>query len=146
MDNRAVSPVVEKTIAVGLVALFVSGLGTTLLGGVVPAYEASAGETVGERALAKMADSIEASVPDQNGSIRIRTRGELPGTLAGESYQLELSGQQLRLLHPDPTISTSTRVALPGSLSVRNSSWPGGPFEVRVSGPTANRTLRVGGT
>ena len=145
MDNRAVSPVVEKTVAVGLVALFVSGFGTALLGGSVPAYEASAGETVGERVLANVADEIEASIPTQNGSVRVQTRGAVPGTLAGESYHLELRGRQLRFVHPDPTIRTTTRLAVPGSLSVRNSSWPGGPFEVHVTGSTDNRTLRVGG-
>lgn len=70
---------------------------------------------------------------------------ELPGTIADEGYRLVLRGRQLRLDHPNPAVDATTRVALPGGVTVRNSTWDGGPFVVRVRGPAGDRTIELGG-
>lgn len=145
MDSRAVSPVVEKTLAIGLVVLFVSGFSATFLGGVVPDYRAGIGDEVGERTLATAARTVEAAVPAADGTAHVETATELPGTLAGADYRIELRGRQLRLVHPDPSIGGTTRLAIPASVTVRNGSWTGGSFVVHVSGETGNRTLSIGG-
>lgn len=145
MDSRAVSPVIEKLVAMGLVVLFVSGFTGTLLGGTVPDYRAGAGQEVAERTLATAARTVDDAVTGANGTVRARATRELPGTIADASYRIELRGRGLHLVHPDPAIGASTRVAVPASVTVRNSTWHGGPFVVAVGGPAANRSLRLGG-
>lgn len=145
MDSRAVSPVVEKTVAVGLVALFVSGFVGMLLGGVVPDYRATAGQEVGERALAEAALTVERAVPSADGIVRSRATTELPATIADSGYRIELDGRDIRLVHPNPAIDASARVAIPATASVRNGTWHGGEFVVEVRGPADNRTVAIGG-
>lgn len=145
MDSRAISPVVEKVIAIGLVAIFVSGFVGALLGGVVPDYRAAAGEEIAERTLAEAAKTVERAVPAAAGTRNGRATTDLPATIADRAYRVELDGRDLRLVHPNPAIGPSTRVAVPASVTVRNSTWLGGDFVVRARGPAGNRSLEVGG-
>ena len=145
MDNRAVSPVVEKTVAVGLVVLFVSGFGGSLLTGTVPNYRASAGQEVGERVLATAAATVESAAPSTAAAVDVRVERELPGTIADEGYRLVLRGRQLRLDHPNPAVGATTRVALPAGVTVQNTTWDGGPFVVTVRGKGGDRTIELGG-
>jgi len=144
MDSRAVSPIVEKVVAVGIVALFVSGFVGALLGGVVPDYRAATGQEVGERVLARAAQTVERAIPSVDGPVRGRATAQLPATIADRGYHLELDGRTLRLDHPNPNIGASTRVAVPATATVRNGTWQGGDFVVRVRGPGRNRTLSIG--
>lgn len=145
MDNRAVSPVVEKTIAIGLVVLFVSGFGGALLAGIVPDYRTGVGQEVGERTLATAARTVESAVPSANGTVTVEKTSALPGTIDDRAYRIELSGRRLRLAHPNPSIGAATRLAIPPDVTVRNGSWTGGRFVVRLSGPAGNRSLSIGG-
>lgn len=145
MDNRAVSPVVEKTIAIGLVVLFVSGFGGTLVSGVVPDYRSDVGQEVGERTLATAARTVEAAIPSANGTVTVEVVRELPGTIDDRTYRIELAGRRLQLTHPDPSIGASTRLAIPADVTVQNGSWTGGRFVVELSGPPGSRTLTIGG-
>lgn len=143
MDNRGVSPVVEKTIAIGLVALFTGGLLTTLLGGAVPDYRSSVGQEVGDRVLATAASEIERTVPTTESAVSIRRERRVPGTISGAGYRLRLNNRTLVLQHPDPAIGGSTRVAVPPDVTVRDGNWSGGDFVVTVGGDAGNHTLAV---
>lgn len=144
MDNRGVSPVVEKTIAIGLVALFASGLTATLFAGAVPDYRRSVGQEVADRTLAEAASEIERAVPANDGTVAVDRVHVLPGTIEGAGYSLELSDRTLRLHHPDSTIGGETRLALQPSITVQNGTWSGGEFLVSVRGAAGNRTVSVG--
>lgn len=143
MDDRAVTPVVEKTVAIGLVVLFVAGFTGSLLGGAVPQYRAAAGEEVAERTLAAAASTIQAALPATNASTTVRREQSLPPTISNRGYDLRLENRTLSLRHPDPTIGGSTRLAIPPSVTVANGSWDSPPLVVRVSGPPTNRTLSI---
>lgn len=144
MDKRAVTPVVEKTISIGLVVLFVAGLTTTLLGGTVPDYRSATGEEMAERVLAAAAETVTDAVPASNGTVSATASTELPATIAGQDYRIRLRGRQLHLDHPTAGIDVSTSVSLPGAVDVRNSTWRGGDFQVRLAGGSGNRSLEVG--
>lgn len=143
MDSRAVTAVLEKTVAVGLVVLFVSGLGGALLGGAVPSYRASAAGEVGDRALAAAADRIEDAVPSTGAAATVRRHVTVPATLAGETYRLELDGRALRLDHPDRAVAGTARLALPSSVTVRNTTVGAGTVVVSVTGAGDNRTVTL---
>ncbi len=143
MDDRAVTPVIEKTIAVGLVVLFVAGFGGSLLAGTVPAYRASVGQEVADRVLASAASAIEGAPPATNATAQIRVERRLPPTIRGASYDLQLRNRSLELRHPDPAIGGSTRLAIPESVTVENGTVDSPPLLVRVNGPAGNRTLSI---
>lgn len=143
MDNRGVSAVVEKTIAIGLVALLTGTLATSLLGGAVPDYRSTVGQEVGDRVLATAASEIEAAVPSSDGDVTVRRERALPGTITDIGYTFEVENRTLRLHHPDPAVGGSTRLAVPPSVSVPDGNWSGGVFAVSVRGPVGNRSLTV---
>lgn len=143
MDDRAVTPVVEKTITVGLVVLFVAGFAGSLLGGAVPDYRTSAGQEVADRVLSSAASAIEEAPPATNATVRVRTERSLPPSIRGQAYDLVLRNRTLRLRHPDPQIGGTTRLGIPNSVTVRNGTWDSPPLVVRVRGPVENRTLAI---
>jgi len=143
MDERAVTPVVEKTIAIGLVVLFVAGFTGTLLGGAVPEYRSAAGQEVGERVLASAANAIEDALPATDAPVAARHERILPPSIEGDAYDLVLRNRTLRLRHPDPVIGASTRLAIPNGVTVRNGTWDSPPLVVEVRGPAGNRTLAI---
>ena len=68
-DERALSPVVGKTLELGIVVLFVGLLTTVLLAGVVPDYRTATGKELGERVLTTAAQEIEHAVPPDRKSV-----------------------------------------------------------------------------
>lgn len=143
MDNRAVSPVVEKSLAVGLTLLFIAGMTSVLLSGVVPDYQTAAGGEMADRVLASAAGEIERAVPAVGGSVDVREEVALPATVRDSGYALELDGGTLRLDHPRDALDRSTTLSLPDSLSVETSRWDGGTLVIRVTGPAGSRTLAL---
>lgn len=143
MDSRAVTVVLEKLVVVGLVVLFISGLGGALLGGAVPSYRASAAAEVGDRVLAGTADHIEVAVPATQAPTTIQRIITVPTTLDGETYRIALEGRVLHLIHADPMVSGSTRLALPTSLAVENASVKAGRIVVTISGEAHNQSLSL---
>lgn len=144
MDERAVSPVVAKTLAAGLALLYVAGMTSLLLGGVVPSYETATGEELSDRVLATAAQQIEAAVPEATGTVNTTQSVELPETIADASYRIELSNETVRLDHPDDRLEDSTRLALPPRTTVENGTWMStDQLRIRVSGPASNRTLAL---
>jgi len=144
-DDRGVSPVVGKTLAAGIAVLYVAGVTGLLLGGVVPGYQAAAGDEVGERVLATAAGTAENAVPAVDGSVESETTAALPATIRDSSYRLVLSNRTLELDHPEESIGAETRLSLPEGVSVENGTWQSGTeLVVRVEGPATNRTLAIG--
>jgi len=144
--ERGVTPVVSKTLAIGLTVLYVAGMTTVLLGGVVPDYESRAGEELGERVLATVAGEIEQTPPVVDGRIDTTTSVEIPATIANSGYTLMLSNRTDRLVleHPDPTITASTRLSLPPNVTAENATiGSGSPLQVSVRGSTDDRTLTI---
>jgi hypothetical protein len=145
MDSRAVSAVIEKVVAIGLVVLFVSGFGTALFGGVVPDYRASAADELAERSLASIADSVEAAVPASRSTANVTRTVTVPSTIAGSTYRFELVGRRLHLRHPEPAIGATTRLAIPAGVDVGNTTVSAGALRVRVRGDERTRTLDLEG-
>lgn len=143
MDNRAVSSVVEKTITIGLVALLAGTLTASLVGGAVPDYQRSVGSEVGDRVLAAAASGIERALPASRGNVTVQREVALPETIERRGYTFAMENRTLSLRHPDPSIGGSTGLAVPPSVTVRNGTWDGGSFAVRVGGTAGNRTLFV---
>jgi len=143
--TRGVTPVVGKTLAIGLAVLYIAGMTTALLGGVVPDYETRAGAELSERVLATAAGEIERAPPAVDGHVETRTTVTLPETIANEGYRLVLSSgtNRLRLDHPDPAIETETRLSLSATVTPQNGTVHGGTLIITVSGPATNRTLTI---
>lgn len=143
-DERGVTPVVSKTLVVGIALLYVGGMTTLLFGSVVPEYQAATDGELAERTLATAAGEIERSAPEADGTVEQTRSVELPATIRDERYRLELSGTRLRLVHPDRQVGTRTRLSLPPDVRVVNGTWKSGSaLEIRVTGPPDNRTLEV---
>jgi hypothetical protein len=133
MDNRAVSTVVEKTLAIGLVTLFVSLVSLTMFGGVVPDFRAASGEELAERTLAKATERVQQAVPPNATRADVRMRVSLPGTIRRAGYRVRVDGRALVLDHPSDRISARTPLALPQSVVTVDGEWQsGGPAYVRV--------------
>lgn len=144
--SRGVTPVVGKTLAIGLATLYIAGMTTALLGGVVPAYETRAGGEVSERVLATAAGEIERAPPGVSGNVELQTTVTLPETIANDGYRLVLSNEtdRLTLTHPDPAIERETQLSLPANVTPHNGTVSGGTVHITVSGSPENRTLSIG--
>lgn len=143
-DERAMTSVVGKSLAIGIVLLYLGGMTTVLLGGAVPEYRTHAGSELSDRVLATAGGSIEQSVPAANGTVEANTAVELPPTIRERSYELELAGSSLRLHHPNSEITGEIQLSLPPTVTVENGTWRSGTvLRIRVSGPSENRTLTI---
>jgi len=126
MDNRAVAPVVEKTLTIGIVALFLAGMTTTLFGGAVPAARDAAGESIGDRTLALATERVEQALPPNATHVSARTRVDLPSTIRGEGYVIETDSRSLVLDHPSDAVGGRSRLVLPESVTSVTGSWQSG--------------------
>lgn len=144
--TRGMTPVVGKTLAIGLAVLYIAGMTTALLGGVVPTYETRAGGELSERVLATTAGEIERSPPAVDGHVESQTTVTLPPSIADSNYRLVLSNGTDRLVldHPDPAIESETRLSLPASVTPQNATVSGGgDIVITVRGPPEDRTLQL---
>lgn len=130
MDNRAVTPVVEKTLTIGIVALFLAGMTTTLFGGAVPAARDATGSSIGDRTLALATERVEQAIPPNASHVRAHHRVDLPPTIRGTGYRVRVDGRSLVLDHPRAAIGGRSRLVLPGSVVGVNGSWQSGSESV----------------
>lgn len=126
MDNRGVTPVVEKAVTMGIVLLFIGGVTTTLFGTSVPAYRDAVGAEVGERVLSTAVREVETAVPPNGTAVSSRTHVELPPTLRGTGYGLHVDGRSLVMTHPDPAIGGRARLSLPTYVTRITGDWQSG--------------------
>jgi hypothetical protein len=134
-DDRGLSPVVGKTLELGLVVLYLGFVTTALYGGVVPDYRNAAGASVADRTLASGAERVEAAVPPNATHVAVQRRVPLPATIRGEQYRIEATNRTtLALRHPNPEVGGRVRLVLPGSVVSVSGEWQSGsPAAVTVS-------------
>jgi len=131
--DRGISTVVEKTLAVGLVTLFISMVSVTVYGGVVPDARTATGEELADRTLAKASERIQQAVPPNTTASGARIDVHLPPTIRGSGYHLRADGQDLVLDHPRDTLDSHVRLALPPHVLRIEGQWEsGGPTAVTV--------------
>ncbi|EJN60796.1 hypothetical protein SAMN04487950_1854 [Halogranum rubrum] len=146
-DDRAVSPVVGKTLELGIVVLFVGLMTTTLYGGIVPDYRTSAGAEVGDRTLVTAAERIETSIPPNATAVHGETRIDLPRTIRGEQYELHTTNGTLVLDHPLAEIGGRTPLALPDAVVDISGTWRSGDdLLVVVDGTPRGLTVELEGS
>jgi hypothetical protein len=144
--DRALSPVVGKTLELGVGVLFVALLTATFFGAVAPDYRAAVGSEVGDRTLAAAADRIESAVPgtdyprvDRGVAVR------LPETIRGDPYRIVADGgtPSIALVHPERTVGGRLRLDLSAPVTVRGSWRSTSPSRVVVDGAGGNLSVRL---
>ncbi|MDS0297902.1 hypothetical protein NDI76_04035 [Halogeometricum sp. S1BR25-6] len=147
--ERALSPVVGKSLELGVVVLFVAVLSASFYGGIVPEYRTTAAAEAGDRALVGGAERVERAVPERPGRIERRVAVSLPATLRGDPYRIraasdpEANATALVLDHPDVGVGGRVRLSFPtrganvtGTWESASDSWVvvrGGSERVSVS-------------
>lgn len=121
--DRGLTPVVSKTLAIGIVVLYIGMLTAVLYGGIVPGYRTAAGDKIEDRVLATAAERIQQSIPPQTWHVNARFRVELPPTIRGRAYSIRVSNRSLVLEHPHPSIGDSVPLALPRTVSRVEGEW-----------------------
>jgi hypothetical protein len=146
-DDRAVSAVVGKTLAIGLALLYVAGMMSVLYGGVVPEYRTQTGAEIADRVLATAAGNLERAPPAVRGTVDTHGVVELPATIRQHSYTLVLSNRTLTLDHPERGVGAETRLGLPENVTVDDGTWhSGSDLVIRVRGPADDRRLTIDDT
>ena len=151
-SDRGLSPVVGKTLELGVGVMFVALLTATLFGGLVPEYRAAVGAELGDRTLVGAADRVEAAAPavalaEVDRSVTV----QLPETIRGDPYRIVAetneSGSALALAHPDESVGGRVRLALPAGTTVRGAWRSTSPSRAVVRGTdgTITVTLADGG-
>lgn len=156
MADRAVTPVVGKTLEVGILVLYVALVSSVLFGGVVPEYRSAAGAEIGDRTLATATDAVEAAVveptrPGVDVSGERRVTVELPSTIRGAAYEIRSTrtadgtGSTLVLEHPSSAIGGRSSVALPGGVEPVEGEWRSGSelIVVVTFGSSGNVEVRL---
>jgi hypothetical protein len=124
--DRAISPVIGKSMEATLVVLYIGLVTTALYGGAVPEYRAEAGSEVAERTIADAATDIEAAVPPEAVGATVTREIELPATIAGEAYRVHADGDRLVIDHPNPTIDETVPLVLPERVVSVSGTWQSG--------------------
>ncbi len=144
MDNRAVSPVVEKTLAIGLVTLFVSLVSVTVYGGVVPDARTTAGAELRDRTLAKASERIQQAIPPNATAVDSHTRVTLPASIRGANYEIRADGQSIVFDHPRDALDARVRLAVPGHVVRVEGQWQSGAqTAVRVRSTDGGVVVRL---
>lgn len=149
--DRGLSPVVGKTLELGIGVLFVALLTASFYGGVVPDYRTAAAAEVGDRALVGAAERVESAVPERTTRIDRRVAVSLPTTLRGDPYRIravsdsDTNATALVLEHPDAGVGGRVELAFPtrganvsGTWTSTSESWvavrgDGGRASVRLT-------------
>lgn len=147
--ERGLSPVVGKTLELGIVVLFIALLSTSFYGGIVPDYRTAAAAEVGDRALVGAAERVEHAVPERTRRVERRVAVSLPTTLRGDPYRIravsapDVNATALVLDHPDAGVGGRVDLSLPmrganvtGRWESTSESWVvirGGDGRVSVS-------------
>ncbi len=121
------TPVVAKTLEIGIVLLYVALVTTTLYGGVVPSAQADAASVVGDRALSAAAVGVEDAVPSVSGeAVTVRAEVTLPDTIGGQPYAIRADGRTLVLDSPVAGVGGDAPLSLPGRVTSVSGTWHSG--------------------
>lgn len=156
--DRGLSPVVGKTLELGVGVLFVALLTTTLFGGLAPDYRDAVGAELGERTLVAAAERTEAAVPDgdvvdadrigvESVQFERRVGLRLPSSIRDHPYRIvaepTANGSAVVLVHPDPRIGGRIRLAVPASARVTGSASSESRSWIRVTATADRLTVRL---
>jgi hypothetical protein len=133
MDSRGVTTVVAKLLAFGIVLLYIGGIVSVIYGGAVPEYRSAVGDELGDRVLATVAHRVQGAIPPDARDVSASVSVDLPATLRGSGYVIDVEGRSLVLEHPDDAVGGRVRLALPEHVTSVGGSWEsGGEHFVRV--------------
>ncbi|MFB6250098.1 MAG: hypothetical protein ABEI27_00170 [Halobellus sp.] len=146
--DRGLSPVVGKTLELGIGVLFVALLTATFFGGLVPEYRSTVGAELGDRALVAAGDRLETTVPSERfGRVDRRVRVRFPRTIRGDTYRIVAARDSgdpvLRLVHPHPSIGGRLRLTIPHRASISGSWTSSSPSRVIISVTDESLTIRL---
>lgn len=146
MDNRGVTPVVEKLLTIGIVVLFIGSTMAVLYGSAVPGYRDSVGAELSDRVVVSAAEQIESAIPPDGATSTGQVSIDVPATIRGEPYELRLDGRTLVLDHPQRTITGETRLSLPAHVdSLSGSVRSRGDAIARIVDEPDGVAIRLGG-
>lgn len=143
--DRAISPVIGKSMEATLAVLYIGLVTTALYGGAVPDYRAEAGSEVAERTLADAATDIEGAVPPEATGVTLTRDVELPATIAGAPYRIRAArdgDDRLVLDHPNPEVAGTAPLILPDRVVAVSGTWQSGE-DARIVVVTTDRGLEV---
>jgi len=145
--DRGLSPVVGKTLELGVGVLLVALLTATFFGSVAPDYRSAVGTEVGDRTIAAAADRIETAVPTSD-VVRVdrRVTVRLPDTIRGSPYRIVADGASpasVRLVHADDAVGGRIRLAVPGSAEIRGSWRSTSPSQITVTAGEGSLSVRL---
>lgn len=145
MDNRAATPVVAKLLTFGIVVLYLGGMTAVLYGGAVPEYRDAAGAELGERVLAAASDRIQGAIPPAGRHVSAIRPVQLPATIRGAAYRIEVDGRTVVLDHPSTAVGGRSRLVLPDRVEAVDGSWhSGADTVVFVDGDADGLAVRLG--
>lgn len=145
MDNRAVTPVVEKLLMIGIVVLFIGTVTAVLFGSAVPGYRDAAGLELGERVLVSGAEQIESAIPPNGTTASGTATVDVPETIRGQAYELRVAGRELVLDHPRPAVGGRVRLSLPTHVeSISGTLESQGTRTVRIEDVPAGVAIELG--
>ena len=146
LRDRGLSPVVGKTLELGIGVLFVALLTAMFFGSVAPDYRAAVGAELGDRTVAAAADRVETAVPDtEYRRVDRHVTVRLPETIRGDPYRIVAADDppSVRLAHPDRAVGSRLRLDVPGSLTIRGSWRSTSPSQVVVASTGDNVSVRL---
>lgn len=133
--DRALVPVVGKTLEALIVVLYVASLVTVLHGGVLPEYRTAAAAEVSDRTLVTAADRIEASIPPPSTRVDVTRTVDLPDTIDRATYRIRVVNGVMVLDHPDDALSGRVPLAIPDRVVTVSGVWKSDePAAIRVRG------------
>lgn len=125
--DRGLTPVVGKSLELGLLVLYVALLATTLYAGVVPDYRTAAADEVSDRTLAHAGDAVERAVPPAATAVEREVKVDLPATIRGTNYRIRATNDTALVLdHPNQRLTDRTRLSLPDRVVDVEGTWHGG--------------------
>lgn len=132
--SRGATPVVGKALEATLVVLFVGLLSAVLYGGIVPGYQAAAGDELADRTVADVASDVERGVPPPTRSATVTVDVDLPATIDGAAYRIHAADDRLVLEHPHPDVGAEAPLSLPDRVvAVSGTLESGGSTTVGVT-------------
>ena len=144
MRDRAIAPVVGKMlellIGLGLLAAVTAVMSTM----VIPGHTASLGEPTGAVALNLLAEPIEDAGWSTSHTVgRRRITVELPPTIAGDGYRIEVNQGVLWLRQPDDALALRRPLQLPDGCQVEGEAT-GGVIDIHVDRTVTSCTISIG--
>lgn len=142
-DARGTTSVIGKTLEVAIVLLYIGLLATVLYGDVVPSHRSTVGSEVGQRTITAIAEDVQESIPPERGEAVVVVEIDLPATIAGRSYRIEVDDNRLSLSHPNPDIDESVPLFLDDRVESISGSLTGGRGQIRVENTDDSIEVRL---